>query len=304
MQSEPAVKLEETDEEARRGRPETFLAAADRLRPLERWNIAFIKKTYESSWLNRLCLGLQRTVGTGWIDLCTRRLRHVHGLERLGPIDAGRPLILASNHRSFFDLYVICAVLYRAGLRQRMLFPVRANFFYDHPLGFLVNGLMSFWSMYPPIFRDKKRLALNHTAMNELARAISEERRSTGIHPEGRRKLDDDPYTFLPAQSGVGRLIHASRAQVVPVFINGLVNDLVQQVSGNFNGRGKKVVIVFGAPIDFGPLLDQPPSARTYKALAERTLEEIGRLGAEERAHRAALEARPEDRTLPASAGG
>ena len=141
--------------------------------------------------------------------------------------------------------------------------------------------------MYPPIFRDRKRLSLNHTAFSELSRALQLDGRSAGIHPEGTRNLGDDPYELLPAQSGVGRLIHIANVEVIPVFINGLGNDLVKQIKGNFNRKGERINVVFGAPIDFGDLRDGPPTAKTHKAIAERTLDVIRTLGEEERAIRA-----------------
>jgi 1-acyl-sn-glycerol-3-phosphate acyltransferase len=105
-----------------------------------------------------------------------------------------------------------------------------------------------------------------------------------GLHPEGTRKKDDDPYTFLPGQSGVGRIIHkAAGCTVVPVFVNGLLNDFPKQVTTGILRRGRPVHIVFGAPVDFGPLLQAPGSPKTYKRIAETCLEVIGELGQEER---------------------
>jgi 1-acyl-sn-glycerol-3-phosphate acyltransferase len=165
---------------------------------------------------------------------------------------------------------------------------VRSNFFYDHPLGPFVNGAMSFFAMYPPIFRERKRAALNLAALDEMAALLRRGGFFVGIHPEGTRKKDDDPYTFLPAQSGVGRVIHKARVPVVPVFVNGLGNDLVRQIRGNFDGQGPPINIVFGKPIDFGPLLEAPGSPKTYKRIANRCLEVIGELGQEEKALRGA----------------
>ncbi|MGA7120543.1 MAG: hypothetical protein WBY94_10620, partial [Polyangiaceae bacterium] len=108
--------------------------------------------------------------------------------------------------------------------------------------------------------------------------------------PEGTRKKDDDPYTLLPAQSGVGRVIRKARVPVVPVFVNGLCNDLVRQVAGGLAGTGTPIHIVFGAPIEFGALLDAPENPRTYRLIAERCAQEIGKLGQEERRLRAAGE--------------
>ncbi len=229
---------------------------------------------------------LQRTLGQWWIRTATARLRHVHGLERLPPWDPAGSVVCVSNHRSLFDLYVTTAELVARGLPLRILFPVRSEFFYDHPLGPLVNGAMSFFAMYPPIFRDRRRAALNLASLDELAGLLRRGGFFVGIHPEGTRKKDGDPYTLLPAQSGVGRVIHKGAVPVVPVFIHGLGNDLPRQIVGGITGRGTPIHIVFGAPIDFGPLLQLPGSPRTYKRIAERCVEEITKLGQEERAIR------------------
>jgi hypothetical protein len=76
---------------------------------------------------------------------------------------------------------------------------------------------------------------------------------------------------------------------VIPAFINGLGNDLVKQVAGNFTRKGEKIIVVYGPPIDFGDLFDQPPTAKTFRAIAEKTLEVIGQLGQEEKAIRASM---------------
>jgi hypothetical protein len=59
-------------------------------------------------------------------------------------------------------------------------------------------------------------------------------------------------------------------------------------VQSNFDGTGIPVHIVFGKPVEFGDLLTARGSPRTYRAIAERTLEMIAKLGGEERAIRAA----------------
>ena len=268
-------------------RPETFADARDRLTPLERFNIAFNRASFEHPLLDRFFRWCQRWIGAGWVYQCTKHLLHVHGLERCQALLEGEEsFIVVANHRSYFDMYVVNTIMYRAGFRRRLLFPVRSKFFYDHPLGFFVNGLMSFFSMYPPIFRDRKRAILNHVAFGELAKDLARGR-CTGIHPEGTRKQDDDPYTFLPAQSGVGRLIHLARVKVLPVFVNGLCNDLRDQVRGNFNRDGERIHAVFGAPVDFGDLLEAAPGPKTYKAIAEAAMAAVGELGQEEKRLRA-----------------
>jgi 1-acyl-sn-glycerol-3-phosphate acyltransferase len=262
-----------------------------RLTPLERAHIRLVRATLQPGPIDQAIRLLQRTVGQGWIRATIARLKHVHGMQRLPPWDPSKSLILVSNHRSFFDLYATTAELVAHGLPQRILFPVRSNFFYDHPLGPVVNGLMSFFAMYPPIFRDLRRAELNVASLEEVAGLLRGGGFFVGVHPEGTRKQDDDPYTFLPAQSGVGRLIYSANAgssalapvAVVPVFVNGLGNDLGRQVLGGISGRGRPIHIVFGAPIDFGTLLGGRPTPKTYRDIAARCLSVIGELGQEEK---------------------
>jgi 1-acyl-sn-glycerol-3-phosphate acyltransferase len=111
-----------------------------------------------------------------------------------------------------------------------------------------------------------------------------------GIHPEGTRNRGN-PYEFLPFRSGVGRIIHGSRARVIPVFTNGLLlNGVARQVVGNFRGNVEQIHTVFGAPIDFGDLLDQPRSPKLFQAIADKTHEAIRDLAQEEREIRASYE--------------
>ncbi|HTV24833.1 MAG TPA: lysophospholipid acyltransferase family protein [Polyangiaceae bacterium] len=264
--------------------------ARGRVSRLEYLQMRAIRRTLEPGGLDVTLRFLQRTVGVFWITQATRHLHRVHHIERLRALMPNRSFILVSNHRSFFDLYILTATLLQWGMRQRIVFPVRSNFFYDTPAGFVVNGAMSFFAMYPPLFRDKKRAPLNALGLNELAGLLRAGNTLVGIHPEGRRNPGDDPYELLPAKSGVGRLIHAARdVAVVPVFTNGLLpNDLPRQIRSNFDGTGTKIHSVFGAPIDFSSELAEPASTRLFAKIAERCLDAVRELGHEEKALRQA----------------
>ena len=107
-----------------------------------------------------------------------------------------------------------------------------------------------------------------------------------GYHPEGTRSKSDDPYTLLPAQPGVGAIIHRARPIVVPVFVLGLINDLPRQVRSNFDGTGEPVNMVFGPPLDLSAFHAMPAEPSTYRAISEAVCAEIARLGARERQYR------------------
>jgi len=80
--------------------------------------------------------------------------------------------------------------------------------------------------------------------------------------------------------------VHTSHAVVVPVFINGLGNDILRQVRSNFDGTGEPIHVLYGAPIDFSDLLAEPASPRVFQQIADRALEHIALLGQRERALR------------------
>jgi 1-acyl-sn-glycerol-3-phosphate acyltransferase len=72
----------------------------------------------------------QRTLGAGWIHLCTYNIMRVYGLEHLEAVSRERPLLLVANHRSFFDMYAVSTVLFRqTRWRKQLFFPVRGRFF-------------------------------------------------------------------------------------------------------------------------------------------------------------------------------
>lgn len=289
MTLEVAPVLEEASVDV--DRPDLLGAGKGRLSRVERFVIRFVQRTFEPGALDRAIRTLQRMIGSTWIHHFTKHLRHVHGLERLPAFDPAQSYIVVANHRSFFDLYVITGDLVRRGLPHRIIFPVRASFFYTSIAGLFVNGVMSFFAMYPPIFRERKQLSLNPLSLSELGFILRRGGAFAGLHPEGTRKKDDDPYTFLPAQRGVGKVIHEARVPVIPVFVNGLINDLPKQIRSNFDGTGRDIHVVFGAPIDFSDLYAERGSAKVHQAIADRALAAIAALGAEEREHRAETDA-------------
>jgi 1-acyl-sn-glycerol-3-phosphate acyltransferase len=274
-------------------RPDLVALGQERLGPVERGVLSFVRGTFRAGRVDDAIRWLQRRIGSTWIHHFTKHLRFVYGFERLPRFEPEQSYILVANHRSFFDLYVVMGQLVRQGLKHRIVFPVRSNFFYSGLLGLFVNGVMSFFAMYPPIFRERKRAPLNLACLDELTWLLKRGGMFAGMHPEGTRNRGDDPLALLPAQSGVGRVIHATRATVIPVFVNGLINDLPRQIKSNFDGSGERILVVFGAPVDFGDLLEERPSPRAYQAVAERALEAIRELGVEEQRRRAELAQTP-----------
>ncbi len=258
------------------------------LNSAERIGYKLADKMNRGAWKNfwTFC---QRHIGSLWIYLATYNLMNVYGLENVEQTDAGRPLLLVANHRSFFDMYTVSSVLFRRTKRpMKLFFPVRAKFFYDSPLGWFVNFVMGWFSMFPPFFREareEKKREFDKFSMRRLIDICSHGAAHViGFHPEGKRNLSDDAYDFLPAQTGVGKIIMASRPQVVPVFIAGLGNDLPKQILGNWRG-GEKVRIYFGAPIDLSTFYEKRDSLRTHKEIADYLMLKIGRLAEKDKSN-------------------
>ena len=231
----------------------------------------------------------QRHIGSLWIRLATYNLMTVYGLENFERADVEKPVLLVANHRSFFDMYAVSSVLFRRTNRpMKLFFPVRAKFFYTSPLGWFVNFIMGWFSMYPPFFREEKEAEKREFDKFSLRKLIDLARRGRGhiigFHPEGKRYKDaTTPYEFLPAQPGVGKVILAARPQVVPVFIAGLGNDLPKQVLSNWFG-GEKIRIHFGEPLDLSEFYEKPDRLRTHKEIADFLMMKVGELAAKDRA--------------------
>lgn len=259
------------------------------LRPMERFAFRVTRRMNRGGW-KRFWTFCQRTVGAGWIRLCTYNLVRVYGLEHVEAADHERPLVLAANHRTFFDMYVVSAELFRrTRWEKRLFFPVRARFFYESPLGMLVNLLMGWWSMYPPFFAAgsnpiPEKREFDKYSMRVLV-DLSRYGRGhlIGFHPEGTRNRNPDSYSLLPPKVGIGKLIREADPQVVPVFVAGLGNDLPRQIVGNWAG-GEPVRIHFGPAIDFTPFLAQRDGLGNYKEIAEHVMSKIAELAEQDRA--------------------
>jgi 1-acyl-sn-glycerol-3-phosphate acyltransferase len=252
-----------------------------------------------------LSYGYSRYVGPNWIWTCVHNLYEVHGLERLRGLSPRDGIMLVANHRSFFDLYFLFTALYHfTHLQQPVFCPVRADFFYQRPLGIAVNFLAGGGRMYPPVFREPSKQAFNKWSVAEVASMLRQGDVLVGMHPEGRRNKNDDPYTPLPAQPGIGKLVMDSWPVVVPAFINGLGNNIVDEILASWRRSRplravlgepadpkRRVIAVFGEPIDLGPFRSMSNRLASHKKIADRLLATVYELGQEERRIRAEFEA-------------
>lgn len=254
--------------------------------PVERAGFSLAHRMNLGVW-KRLMTFCQRHIGSLWIYIATYNLMNVFGIENVENSDPNRPLVLVANHRSFFDMYTVSSVIFRRTKRPvTLFFPVRAKFFYDNPVGWLVNFVMGWFSMYPPFFREDrevKKREFDKYSMRRLIQLCSEGHGHViGFHPEGKRNLEGGPYDMLPAQPGIGKVIYAAKPEVIPVFIAGLGNDLPKQILGNWTG-GPKIRIWFGERIDLTEFYERGDRLRTHKEIADHLMTKIAELGDSDR---------------------
>ena len=258
------------------------------------------------SRLERICfeagdVASKSPIGEAYLDLvmgaiigsCGSRRLHIVGLERLSAYDEKQSLLLVANHRSFFDFFTITYILYkRTRLSKNIFFPTRSTFFYDHPLGPAVNLSMSAMRMFPPIMRDGSKRAFNMWAIDRCVAELRRPGTIVGIHPEGTRNKGADPYTFLPAQPGAGKIaLYADDIPTIPVFITGIGNSLPRELLKNVVvPRDHRIDVYFGSPIDFSDLVPKRHKTTTAKKAAERCITGIQGLAEEQRAYAASPE--------------
>jgi 1-acyl-sn-glycerol-3-phosphate acyltransferase len=226
-----------------------------------------------------------------WVRATIANRILVEGMEDLMQLRPATGVMLVSNHRSFFDQYIMLLACYMAPMpwSKALYFPVRSNFFYDQPLGLFLNAAVAGGAMYPPIYRQSDRRKLNDEALDKMVDIVRHPGNVLGMHPEGTRGKGDNPYEFLPAQPGVGKLALVAQPVVIPAFNLGLGNNMLDDIRQNFSkdARTKHAIItVFGSPIDYGDLLAEKPRPTLYKKTADRFMAEIKKLSEREKALR------------------
>jgi 1-acyl-sn-glycerol-3-phosphate acyltransferase len=172
------------------------------------------------------------------LGLAMRRLHR----ER---IPATGPVILASNHRSFLDPFLIACLV-----RRPVYFVAKRELFAIPPIAWILGALGAF-----PIDRGRSDEEAMATAV-----AILERGDVVVIFPEGTRVR---PGPIGVPRRGVGRLALRTGAPVVPVAVIG-----TEDVRRGIVFRPRKVTLSCGAPLRFPHVAD--PSPQLAKAVTDR----------------------------------
>jgi 1-acyl-sn-glycerol-3-phosphate acyltransferase len=157
-------------------------------------------------------------------------------LRRLGSehLPSSGPLLLAANHRSFLDPFVIGA------LTRRPVYYMAKRELFAHPLqAKLLNALGAF-----PVDRGAGDAAAMATA-----RAILQRGDCVVIFPEGTRRREGP---LGRPRRGIGRLVLETGAHVVPVAVIGS-----EDVRRGWRIRPRKISVRCGAPLMF-PTVEHP----------------------------------------------
>ncbi len=168
-------------------------------------------------------------------------------MQRIGRehIPASGPVIIASNHRSFMDPFVIGMML-----RRPTYFVAKTELFHNRFVAWLLSSLGAF-----PVERGRG----DSDAMT-TARQILERGDVVVIFPEGTRTR---PGALGTPKRGVGRLALETGAPVVPIALIG-----TEAIRRGWRIRPHKVRIRAGRPLRF-PQVDEP-SPQLARAVTSR----------------------------------
>jgi 1-acyl-sn-glycerol-3-phosphate acyltransferase len=171
----------------------------------------------------------------------------VHGADN---VPRTGPVILAANHISFLDSFLIPLTAPR-----RVSFIAKQEYFEHGGAKQWVTRNFLTGIDAIPVARGGFRAAQDSL---EVALKVLKDGNAFGIHPEGSRSRDGRLYR---GRTGVAWLALASGAPVVPVALVG--TDRIQPVGSRFPRPGK-VIVHFGEPMRFTAPADgrQGPARR------------------------------------------
>jgi 1-acyl-sn-glycerol-3-phosphate acyltransferase len=256
------------------------------LAPLERLHVEVARFMNREPMKAFWTLG-QRLYGATLVNLVMRGRIKDRGFEHVAEAWTRGSILFVANHRTYFDMFVVSTLLHRRlPGRKRLYFPVLGQFYYQTFAGMALNQAFAMWSMFPPLFALPSHAASDAYALDVLTTLCARgPGHVIGIHPEGARNLNDDEYSFLRCQPGTGRIIHAARPIVIPVFVAGMHARVPEQLRRAWRA-GQSARVRFGAPMDLSEHYALPAKGSTYKRIVDDVMGRVRALGEEDRAER------------------
>ncbi|QIK65701.1 1-acyl-sn-glycerol-3-phosphate acyltransferase [Nocardioides sp. HDW12B] len=191
----------------------------------------------------------------------------VEGVEH---VPATGPVLLASNHLSFFDSVVIPVVAPR-----KVVFLAKDDYFNNPGLKGRAQRAWFEGLGMVPVDRDDTRAAIDSL---QIALEVLGRGEAFGLYPEGTRSRDGRLYR---GKVGVAQLALQSGAPIVPVGLIG--TDRLQPV-GSSVPRLAKVTVRFGEPIRVAGEYDGVAPGRARREIADRVMTAIQALTGQEQA--------------------
>ncbi|GLZ14040.1 1-acyl-sn-glycerol-3-phosphate acyltransferase [Actinomadura sp. NBRC 104425] len=190
----------------------------------------------------------------------------VEGLENVPHYG---PLIVASNHLSFIDSFIIPLVIPRP-----VTYIAKADYFTGRGL----KGRFVRWFLttlgHIPVRRGAQRAAMGAL---EQGLQVLENSGAFAIYPEGTRSPDGRLYR---GRTGVGWLVLASGARVLPVGVIG--TEKIQPLGASMpRVFGPRPTVRIGQPMDFSQYRDLPP-ARARRVITDEIVATIQKLSGQE----------------------
>lgn len=186
----------------------------------------------------------------------------VENIPRTGPV------IIASNHLSFFDSFIIPMTTPRA-----ISFLAKTEYFTGTGLRGAASRTFFVGIGAIPVDRDDPRAAQNSLALQQ---EVLQAGGAVGIYPEGTRSRDQRLYR---GRTGVGELVLKTGARVVPTALQGTEN--LQPVGSRFV-RPAPVTVQYGEVIDFTGRYGGMATGKKRRAITDDIMDAIHSMSGQE----------------------
>jgi 1-acyl-sn-glycerol-3-phosphate acyltransferase len=189
----------------------------------------------------------------------------VEGVEN---IPADGPAIMAGNHLSIAD-WLFAPLL----STRRINYLAKAEYFTTPGIrGWLQKLFFTASGQYPI---DRRGGDAAEDALS-AARALLDQGRLVGLYPEGTRSPDGRLYK---GKTGLARLALETGVPVIPVAVIG-TDDV--SPPGPFRWRRRRVIVKFGAPIDFSRYEGMGGNRFVERSVTDEVMYELMQLGGQE----------------------
>ena len=202
-----------------------------------------------------------------WFEFNRLVMRGVFRVRTVGieNLPAQGPFVLAPNHASYLDPFVVAAALRPRVQRQ------------TYWAGWTGVAFSNAFARFGSRLSQVVPINPEHGVVSSLAfcAAVLKRGKNLVLFPEGERSASG---RLLPFRPGIGILLHRIPTPVVPVFIHGSYDALPV---GRALPRLKRITVVFGKPLDPRELERQGVGTKPHERIAQALHDRVAALGRE-----------------------